>query len=543
MKHPNLYLRQNIQLEPLIDQWYAWSHLISPATAARNITERHMKIMDSYISAPMVHASAVRNPRMLGGPFIDYSGSHVDQIRALRERTARDRSDMFELSAALHTLDHNLRLEARGASLHPLYKQIPAILRGYIELVYDANNHASFRLFEPLLYRSRYYNRSAQSLMLSEITGDDRPFVLSTPRLETNKCLHLRVPFDDDRIDQLFRLKTASRKWSDIAGLFDLDSQQAELFRSFFTENAPPAYQPYQGPGLRWRYFGHACILVETPGATLMFDPILSYTYDSTVSRYTYADLPDVIDYAVITHNHQDHILFETLLQLRHRIKHIVVPRDGGGTLLDPSLKLMLESCGFRNVIELREFDEIQLERGGTLVAVPFLGEHGDLDVASKMAYLVALNSQMQLLFAADSCNIEPKLYELLHDQFGDVAVLFLGMECDGAPMSWLYGPLLIQGVERGVDDSRRLNGSNYEQGWAMVNALGCREVYVYAMGQEPWLKYMTSITYTPESRPIVESTRLIENCHARGIVAERLFGEKEILVEWAQSAAHPVLA
>ncbi len=211
------------------------------------------------------------------------------------------------------------------------------------------------------------------------------------------------------------------------------------------------------------------------------------------------------------------------------------------GCTTDPSLKLILESCGFRNVIELREFDEIQLGRG-KLIAVPFLGEHGDLNVVSKMAYLVAINSRQQLLFAADSCNIEPRLYELLHEQFGDVPVLFLGMECDGAPMSWLYGPLLTQGIERGVDDSRRLSGSNCEQGWKIVNALGCKEVYVYAMGQEPWLKYMTSIKYTPESRPIVESTRLIENCHARGIIAERLFGEKEILLEESEAPVHGVL-
>ena len=57
------FLRQDVQLEPLVDQWYAWPHLIPPTTAARNITDRHMKIMDSYISAPQVHASAVKNPK------------------------------------------------------------------------------------------------------------------------------------------------------------------------------------------------------------------------------------------------------------------------------------------------------------------------------------------------------------------------------------------------------------------------------------------------------------------------------------------------
>jgi len=51
-------------------------------------------------------------------------------------------------------------------------------------------------------------------------------------------------------------------------------------------------------------------------------------------------------------------------------------------------------------------------------------------------------------------------------------------------------------------------------------------------MGQEPWLNYIMSIKYTAESRPIVESNRLIKTCKERGITAERLFGEREILLE-----------
>jgi hypothetical protein len=105
-------------------------------------------------------------------------------------------------------------------------------------------------------------------------------------------------------------------------------------------------------------------------------------------------------------------------------------------------------------------------------------------------------------------------------------------MECNGAPLSWLYGPLLTQRVERSMDESRRLAGSNYEQARLIVDLFHCREVYVYAMGQEPWLNYIMSIKYTAESRPIVESDRLIQSCQERGIIAERLFGEKEILLE-----------
>ena len=51
------------------------------------------------------------------------------------------------------------------------------------------------------------------------------------------------------------------------------------------------------------------------------------------------------------------------------------------------------------------------------------------------------------------------------------------------------------------------------------------------AMGQEPWLNYIMSKKYTEESNPIIASNQLIEDCRQRGIQAERLFGEREILL------------
>jgi len=396
--------------------------------------------------------------------------------------------------------------------------------------VYDLNYHPSIRLIEPLLYNSRYYDQAQQTIMLSTITNDDRPFMLSTPRLESDDSLHLKTPFAHEAVDELFRLKTGPRTWTEIRDMLPVTEEQSGLLRSFFTTEPPPRYAAYDGTGVRWRYFGHACILIESQGMSMLFDPVLSYTYESGISRYTYLDLPDNIDYVLITHNHQDHVLFETLLQLRHKIKTILVPRSGGGSLQDPSLKLLLENSGFKNVVEIAELEEVR-EGNVHITGLPFLGEHADLDIKSKLAWLVRIGPH-GLLFAADSCNIEPRLYEHLHRQFGDVDALFLGMECDGAPLSWLYGPLLTQRIERAMDESRRLAGSNYEQAMSIVNLFQCREAYVYAMGQEPWLNYIMSIKYTDESRPMVESNRLIRECQQRGIIAERLFGEKEILIE-----------
>ena len=170
-----------------------------------------MKIMDSYISAPQIHANAVRNPKLLGGPFIDYGGKRVDDIKMLRDQTRRTYPHLFELSSAIASLDEMLRTQAKGFSLQPLYQSVPDILKGYVELVYDLNNNPSFRIIEPLLYKSRYFDRTAQSIMLSELTNDERPFVLSTPRLESDSLFHWEVPFDDDAVDRLFRLKSSTK--------------------------------------------------------------------------------------------------------------------------------------------------------------------------------------------------------------------------------------------------------------------------------------------------------------------------------------------
>src|SRR5579871_3436245 len=96
-----LYLRQNVQVEPLVEHWYAWAHLISPATAAMNVVDRHLNIMESYVRSPQTHASAAKNRAMLGGPFIDYDGGRVDEIKALIDQTRKTQAQMIAFSAGV----------------------------------------------------------------------------------------------------------------------------------------------------------------------------------------------------------------------------------------------------------------------------------------------------------------------------------------------------------------------------------------------------------------------------------------------------------
>ncbi len=528
MSDTKYYLKQNVQVEPLFNQWYAWSHLIAPATAAMNIVNSHLKIMKSYVAAPQVHANAVKNPAMLGGPFIDYEGGRVSEIKALINRTVKENPQMIAFAESVQACDEMLRTEAKGYSLEPLYEKVPANLRGYLELVYDLNNNPSMRFIEGLLYKSEYYNPAAQSLLLSLIEQDHRAFALSTPRLPDNKSLQLHLPLNHAGLDEMFRMKHEPQPLGQLRELLDLDAAGEEIFRTFLTEEEPPKTLRYAGDHVRVRYFGHACVLLETKNVSILIDPVISYKYENGIDRYTFLDLPDVIDYVLITHGHQDHIMFESLLQLRSKIRHMVVPRSGGGALQDPSMKLVLQQVGFNSVLEIGEMETLEIE-DGSITGLPFMGEHTDLNILTKMAHLIRLKDHT-FLFAADTNNIEPKLYEHIFRAVGDIDVLYLGMECDGAPLTWLYGPLLTKQIDRKMDQSRRLNGSNFERGYGLVKQFNCKEVYVYAMGQEPWLNYVMSIKYTEDSNPIVASNKLMAACRERGITSERLFGKKEFI-------------
>ena len=118
MSDKKMYLKPNVVLEPLVDNWYAWSHLVSPATAAMNIVGRHLTIIDSYLSAPSIHAEAVLNPKMRGGPFMDFGGGRVEEVKALQQQTTQKQDRILQFAKAIKDLDKLLRSIFSPAHFH-----------------------------------------------------------------------------------------------------------------------------------------------------------------------------------------------------------------------------------------------------------------------------------------------------------------------------------------------------------------------------------------------------------------------------------------
>jgi L-ascorbate metabolism protein UlaG (beta-lactamase superfamily) len=529
------YLKSNAIAEPLVNQWYAAVHLLSPSMAAMIFAHSHIKIMSSYVASPQMHELACAHPETKGGPFIDYPTRRVAEVRDLLEKTKQVVSHYLSFAESVTNLHKLLESHPRGMSLEPLYSQVPDELRGFVELYYDVANRPHFRFIEQFLYDSDLNTAPLQSVLFSLVHQDYRPFCLSTPRIRTDEVSIVK-PFSDAFYDQLFSSRERSLTKDELTQLMtsalepsDQNSAaQANFLNLFGTEKpAPKCTRLTADEPLRIRYFGHACVLIESQSCTILFDPVFSYAYPSDIPRFTYADLPEKIDYVVLTHTHQDHVLLEHLLQIRYKIGCVVVPANAIGALQDPSLKIMLNNLGFNSVMTLHEFDKISIP-GGYIQGLPFMGEHADLHIQSKIIYLVHIEGT-KIMCAADSNNLEHRVYEKVYQIIGDIDVLFIGMECTGAPLSWLYQPMLLTSLTREADQSRRLDGSNFERAKLMVDLFHCKQVYVYAMGQEPWLNYVMGINYTPTSLPMVESDKLVAYCKDKHIKAARLFGSETI--------------
>ncbi len=517
------YLKQNVVIEPLVMRWYAWPHLISPASNAMNIAFKHLTIMESFIKSPELHAQAILTPNLRGGPFLNYPATEVENIKYLLEETKKKQKLQIQFAEGLKEAMRLVVKFADGNSLTPLYPMLPDVVKGYVELYYSINGGADLRVIEPLLYRSPIYNPDFQSSIIHQVSELDRHFALSTPRIYCDNSIELCKPFSDDIYDFLSNLRFEPQSHKCISNHLLSSSITMDVFEKFLTEEKPSISEYEKSSIARWRYFGHACVLVEAAdGSNVLVDPVFAYQNGNYPSRYSLVDLPERIDYVLLTHNHQDHVLIESLLALRPRISKIIIP-SGSGSIADPSLKLALNACGFKNVMELSSLESIS---SGEIkfTALPFLGEHADLNIQTKAGWLVEA-SNLKILFAADSNNIEPNLYDLLRPLIGKVDILFIGMECAGAPLSWLYGALLPRPLDHKKDNSRRLDGSDFSRAMNVISSLDCDKVYIYAMGREPWLSFITSIDPDDETIPMQNARKLLDACREKGIYAELLYG------------------
>jgi L-ascorbate metabolism protein UlaG (beta-lactamase superfamily) len=523
-----LFLRPDIKMEPLVCGWYAWTHLLSPAQHAMNVAFRHLPLMHSFVNNPAVHVAASQDPALYGGPFVDLPERCVAEIRDLLRETQSRCASLISFARALRNLDEVLQSGALGYSMSSFYAQLDHELGGLVEFFYDLNNHPKIRIHEELLYDAGL-GADTSEIMLSAIPDGRRPFFMNTPRLKSLDNLSFSMPFSDSRIDTLASMRTAPRSSTAVINALQVPKESIPLFLSLFTTTQPPRKAPdYCGDGVRVRYFGHACVLLQTDTTSILIDPLIACGAATDDGRFTFLDLPDFIDCVVISHNHQDHFTPESLIQLKHRVGRFIVPANNSGSLSDPSMQLVLNRLGVHAVDVLSAFRHVDV-RDGRITSLPFPGEHADLDVYSRHGIHVELKGR-RFMFLVDSDGWDPRLFARIRRKLsGGLNAIFLGMECHGAPLTWLYGPLLTSPISRRDDESRRLSGLDSERAWRVLEEISADNVFIYAMGQEPWLRFIMGLEYSPDSIQLVEVKKLLERCRANDIRAENLFLSREI--------------
>ena len=510
-------------IEPLVASWSAFSFLLPPATASLHFSNYQLRLLNSFIAHPESHAKAAASPGLSGGAFINLPAARVSDVVTLREESVRVYAENKAFADDLTHFVNEFTAAGDALALAPWYGRIPARLKPFVELVYDYHNRPHVRLIEPLLYRSSLYRRDAQALRLFTLHRDsDRAYSLNTPRLPSGASTELFVsaPFDSDACKAIVDAATTGLSFSEMRERMALSDREADIMSRLV---APVRTNGVSRETHTYTYLGHASMMIRWNGTTIVTDPVIgARPAAGGDDRYSFADLPDHIDYVAITHNHHDHFSIETLMRLAPRIGTLLVPRTMGFVYGDVSLKAIAHRCGIRNVVELDAFDSVPFA-DGEIIGVPFLGEHSDLP-HSKCAYVVRTGDRLAF-FGADSDNLNELIYAQVRNSVGKIHSVFIGTEDVGGPLSWTCGSLLPAPPARQSNLSRRSHGCDAKRALRLAELLEAQRVYCYGMGLEPWVRHLLGEAMSANSTQVRTANEFVTAARAAGYQGRLLNG------------------
>ena len=503
-------------VEPLVNKWPAWSYVLSPIPASLHLVKYQLSVLESYLAGPEIHIAAARDPTLVTGPFMNIPPDRLPEVEALLKETKNKQAKNILLADAFTKLVSAMTERVHGECLEPLYENIPASLRGCVELVYDYHDRPTVRVLERLLYDSECYDTTLQSYRLRTLKSDrSRTFIFNTPVLSDPSELEWNIPFASEIADELFKLDLRPRAMGDILDILSGAGASEGTLLPFVTSEPLACRRPWKEAKIKLSYIGHACVLVEWGGVSILTDACIPVQpLEDRTARMSFSDLPERLDFVIITHNHQDHYVLETLLRLRHRIDCLLVPRSYGLLCGDLSLRILSEKLGFHNVKEMDTLESVSFP-GGCIIGIPFFGEHADL-AHGKIAYVVRCGEE-QILFAADSDCISPEMYERIRKCIGCVQTVFLSVENVGAPLSWVNSPLFPKQPNADIEQQRRYHACDAGRALQMLEALGAQRLYTYAMGLEPWMEHLLGLNMTKDSVQWSESERVLRYARGRG--------------------------
>lgn len=153
-------------------------------------------------------------------------------------------------------------------------------------------------------------------------------------------------------------------------------------------------------------WFGHSSYFIQLDGKTILVDPVFSGNASpvpgtvpsfSGTDIYTVADLPP-IDYLFISHDHYDHVDYETVLALKTKVRKVICGLGVGSHF---------ESWGFdpEQIIERDWNEKIELDSGYVAYTAParhFSGRTLTRNNTLWMSYVVQ-SPTMKIYIGGDS--------------------------------------------------------------------------------------------------------------------------------------------
>ncbi|WP_241676594.1 MBL fold metallo-hydrolase [Flavobacterium pectinovorum] len=172
-------------------------------------------------------------------------------------------------------------------------------------------------------------------LLLATITF----FYLQQPQFGENPSgkrlaeIEKSVHFKNDRFQNIVERPTLSEGYTMLGEMYNVvfkDYPRREPSDSLPSVKTNLKNIPADSDALVW--FGHSSVFMQLEGKKILIDPVFSgkasplpwgvRAYKGS-DIYSVADMPE-IDYLFISHDHYDHLDYETIVGLKDKVKHVV---------------------------------------------------------------------------------------------------------------------------------------------------------------------------------------------------------------------------
>ena len=199
-------------------------------------------------------------------------------------------------------------------------------------------------------------------------------------------------------------------------------------------------------------WFGHSSYFMQLDGKRILVDPVFSGTASPLAFTtrsfpgsdiYSTDDLPP-IDYLIITHEHWDHLDYETVTRLREKVGVVICGLGVGAHL---------ERWGYNadRIVEKDWYETVELDKGFTLHTAParhFSGRGLKRNQSLWMSYI--LESPSGRIYIGGDSGYDSH-YAAIGERFGkiDLAVLENGQY----DKSWRYIHMLPEEVVQAAKD------------------------------------------------------------------------------------------